>query len=112
FFYSSSVETIYEASQLVGEFVVNITSIDDNNIEGTFSGTATDSSGNLVELTSGSFNSTFAGGIINPPSSGVLGDSAGNCKPVTIGGTYAQGIPTTNANTLQVQVTVTTPGSY
>jgi hypothetical protein len=113
FFYSSSTgETIYEASQLIGEFVVNVTALDDKHIEGTFSGTALDSTSNSVQLTAGSFNSTFAGGIINPPSSGVLGDSAGNCKPVTIGGTYAQGIPTTNANTLQVQVTVTTPGSY
>lgn len=92
--------------------MVNVTTLDDNHIAGTFSGTAMDSTGNLVQLTTGSFNSTFAGGIVNPPSSGVLGDSAGTCKPVIIGGTYAQGVPTNNANTVQVQVTVTTPGSF
>lgn len=112
FLYSSSGKTIYQASQLIGEFIVNITTLDDNNIAGTFSGSAMDSANSLVQLTAGSFNSTFAGRIINPPSSGVLGDSAGNCEPVIIGGTYAKGIPTTNSNTLQAQVTVTVPGSY
>ena len=112
FIYSSSGTTIYQASQLIGEFTVNITSLGDNNIGGTFSGSALDSANSLVQLTAGSFNSTFAGGIINPSSSGVLGDSVGNCKPVIIGGTYAKGIATTNSNTLQAQVTVTTPGAY
>lgn len=112
FLYSSSGKTIYQASQLIGEFIVNITTLDDNHIGGTFSGSAMDSANSLVQLTAGSFNSTFAGGIINPPSSGVLGDSAGNCKPVIIGGSYAKGISTTNSNTLQAQVTVTVPGSY
>jgi len=112
FVYSSAGNTIYEASQLIGEFVVNITSLDDNHIEGTFSGTAQDSTNNSVQLTAGSFNSSFASGVINPGSSGVLGDSAGNCKPVVIEGMYAKGIPTTNANTLQAQVTVAVPGAY
>lgn len=112
FLYSSSGKSIYQASQLIGEFIVNITSLDDNHIEGTFSGSATDSTSSLVQLTAGSFNSTLANGIINPPSSGVLGDSAGNCKPVIIAGAYAKGIPTTSSNTLQVQVTVAIPGSY
>src|SRR6185312_10442902 len=112
FLYSSSGKTIYQASQLIGEFIVNITTLDDNHIGGTFSGSTMDSANSLVQLTAGSFNSTFAGGIINPPSSGVLGDSAGNCKPVIIGGSYAKGISTTNSNTLQAQVTVTVPGSY
>lgn len=112
FLYSSSGKTIYQASQLIGEFIVNITALDSNHIAGTFSGSAMDSANSLVQLTAGSFNSTFAGDIINPPSSGVLGDSAGNCKPVIIGGVYAKGIPVSNSNTLQVQVTVTNPGSY
>ncbi|HEY5367848.1 MAG TPA: hypothetical protein VIJ75_02560 [Hanamia sp.] len=112
FLYSSAGNTIYEASQLISEFVVNVTSLDDNHIEGTFSGTAQDSTDNSVQLTAGSFNSTFASGIINQGSSGVLGDSAGNCKPVIIEGTYAKGIPTNNSNTLQAQVTVAIPGGY
>jgi hypothetical protein len=112
FLYSTSGKPLYQASQLIGEFVVNITSLNDNFIEGTFSGEALDSANRSVQLTAGSFNSTFAGGIINPSSSGVLGDSSGNCKPVIIGGTYAKGIPVTNSNTLQVQVTVAVPGAY
>ena len=112
FTYSSTGKTIYQASQLIGEFVVNITSINNNNITGTFSGSALDSTNNLVQLTAGSFKSTFANGIINPSSSGVLGDSSGNCKPVIISGTYALGIPTSPSNTVQVQVTVVVPGVY
>ena len=43
---------------------------------------------------------------------GVLGDSSGNCKPVTLAGTYSPGIALTSANTVQVQVTVATAGTY
>ncbi|MEO9071041.1 MAG: hypothetical protein ABI261_08395 [Ginsengibacter sp.] len=112
FTYSSTTESIYQASQLISEFVVNITSINTNSISGTFSGTALDSTGNLIQLTSGSFTSTFPNGSINPSSTGVLGDSSGSCKPVTFMGAYAQGIPTTSANTVEVSVTVTVPGPF
>lgn len=112
FTYNTNAKTIYSASQLIGEFTVNITSIDDTHIEGNFSGAAKDSSGNVVQLTNGKFKSSFASGSINPPSSGVLGDSAGNCKPILIGGDYAEGIPTDNYNTIQAQVTVAVAGPY
>jgi hypothetical protein len=112
FSYSSSGKAIYQAGQLTGEFVVNITSINNNAIAGTFSGAALDSLNNIVQLTSGSFNSTFSMGSVNPSSTGVFGDSSGNCKPVTFLGTYAQGIPTTSSNTVGVSVTVTVPGPY
>lgn len=112
FAYSSSTNTIYQAGQLIGEFVVNITSINTNSISGTFSGTALDSTSNLIQLTSGSFTSTFSNGSVNPSSTGILGDSSGNCKPVIFLGTYAQGIPSTSSNTVGVLVTVTTPGPY
>lgn len=112
FTYNTSAKTIYTASQLIGEFVVSITAINNTNIEGTFSGTAKDSSGNLVQLTNGKFKSSFAGGSINPSSSGVLGDSSGKCKPIIITGAYAQDIPATNNNTIQVQVNVTVPGPF
>jgi hypothetical protein len=55
FTYNTTTKTIYSAGQLIGEFVVNITAIDDTHIEGNFSGTAKDSSANLVQLTDGSF---------------------------------------------------------
>ena len=112
FTYNKTTKTIYTASQLIGEFIVNVTSIDDTHIEGTFSGTAKDSSGQQVQLTSGKFKSSFATGKINPSSSGVLGDSSGNCKPIIINGNYATGIPTSNINTIQAQVTVAIAGPY
>lgn len=112
FTYSASSQVIYQASQLIGEFVVNITSINSNSISGTFSGTALDSASNLIQLTSGSFTSTFPNGSVNPSSTGVLGDSSGNCQPVIFMGTYAQGIPTTSSNAVEVSVTVTVPGPY
>jgi len=112
FTYSSPGENIYQASQLIGEFIVNITSITSNTISGTFSGSALDSTNNVIQLTSGSFTSTFASGSVNPSSTGVLGDSSGNCQPVTFLGTYALGIPTTSSNTVGVSVTVTVPGPY
>jgi hypothetical protein len=112
FTYTSSGNAIYQASQLNGEFIVNITSISNNSIAGTFSGSALDSGNNIVQLSSGSFNSTFGAGIVNPSSSGVLGDSAGNCKPVFILGNFVKGIPLTTLNAAQVQVTVAVPGAY
>ncbi|HUZ57350.1 MAG TPA: hypothetical protein VMU83_01040 [Hanamia sp.] len=112
FTYSSPGENIYQAGQLIGEFIVNITSITNNTITGTFSGSALDSTNNVIQLTSGSFTSTFASGSVNPSSTGVLGDSSGNCKPVTFLGTYALGVPTTSSNTVGVSVTVTVPGPF
>ena len=113
FLYTSGGNNIYQASQLIGEFIVNITALTSTNISGTFSGSALNSANNLVQLTQGKFTSTFsnsgnAGGV----SSGVLGDSSGNCKPVTLAGTYSQGIALDSTNTVQVQVTVATAGSY
>lgn len=112
FTYTSPGENIYQAGQVIGEFIVNITSINNNTITGTFSGSALDSTNNVIQLTSGSFTSTFASGSVNPSSTGVLGDSSGNCKPVTFLGTYALGVPTTSSNTVGVTVTVTVPGPF
>lgn len=114
FLYTSGGNTIYQAGQLIGEFIVNITSINATSITGTFSGSSLDSTGNVVQLSLGKFTSTFsknAGGS-GSVSSGVLGDSSGNCKPVILAGTYIKGIPLTSANTVQVQVTVTSTGTY
>jgi len=112
FDYSTSAKTIYQTSQLNGEFVVNITTINSTDIEGNFSGTALDSSGSLVNITKGKFKATFSNVISAPTSTGVLGDSVGNCQPVIISGNYKEGIAMTAGNTVQAQVTVAVPGTY
>lgn len=109
FQYSATAKTIYQADQLVGEFIVNITTYSNTLIAGTFSGAAIDSANNIKQLTLGKFSSTITGAGV---SSGVLGDSSGNCKPATLSGTYTQGVALIGANTVQVQVTVAAAGTY
>ena len=113
FLYTAGGSNIYQANQLIGEFIVNITALTNANISGTFSGSALNSSNKLIQLTQGKFTSSFSnsgsgGGV----SSGVLGDSSGTCKPVTLAGTYSQGIAFDSTNTVQVQVTVAKAGTY
>ena len=43
FVYSSGTKQLYNADQLIGEFIVNVTSYGNNFIAGTFSGSALDS---------------------------------------------------------------------
>jgi hypothetical protein len=112
FDYSASGKTIYQASQLNGEFIVNITSINATQVTGNFSGIAKDSANNFKNLFDGNFKANFATLSVGPASSGVLGDSSGNCKPVILSGEYKQGITVTSANTVQVQVTVASAGTY
>src|SRR5665647_2671524 len=112
FDYTTTAKTIYQANQLVGEFIVNITSISSSLITGTFSGSALDSTNTITNITLGKFKSTLGGQSSAPTSSGVLGDSSGNCKPVILNGVYTQGMVMTAANTVQVQVTVAVPGTY
>jgi hypothetical protein len=112
FDYSASGKTIYQASQLNGEFIVNITSISATQVTGNFSGIAKDSANNFKNLFDGNFKANFATLSVGPASSGVLGDSSGNCKPVVLSGEYKQGITVTSANTVQVQVTVASAGTY
>lgn len=112
FIYTTNSKIIYQANQLVGELIVDVTSISSSSITGTFSATASDSTNALRNLTLGSFSAGFNNQDSTPVSSGVLGDSSGNCKPVVISGTYKQGVATTASNTVQVQVTVAQAGSY
>jgi len=111
FDFGTASKTIYKALQLNGEFIVNITSLTNSSITGDFSGKVLDSLGRLVNLTNGKFTSKFSG-IVAPTSSGVLGDSAGNCRPAVINGVYKEGTTMTPANTAQIQVTVAVPGTY
>ena len=113
FQYTSGGASIYQAGQLIGEFIVNITTLNSTQVSGTFSGTASDASNNLKQLTNGKFTSAFSGNsVVGGISTGVLGDSSGSCKPVTLAGQYAQGIVLNSANTVQVQVTVASAGTY
>ncbi|MGI8580573.1 MAG: hypothetical protein ACR2KX_00120, partial [Chitinophagaceae bacterium] len=51
--------------------------------------------------------------VIPSTALGTLGVSAGACTPVTIAGSFTQGVPLTTTNTAAtVQVTVTTIGAY
>jgi hypothetical protein len=113
FLYSSGSSAIYQAGELIGEFIVNITTLTDSVITGNFSGSAINSSNHVVQLTQGNFTSAFTQYTINGGVSvGVLGDSSGNCKPVILNGKYTQGVVLDTSNTVQVQITVATPGTY
>ena len=112
FAYTAPAKTLYEAEQLVGEFIVNITSFSSNLVIGTFSGTAKDSANKLAKITEGKFKATLNDGLPTAVSSGVLGDSAGNCKAAVLKGTYTQGISAKDTNTVQLQVVVAEVGTY
>lgn len=111
FDYTIPAKTIYEANQLNGEFIVNISSFTNNSISGTFSGAALDSGNRIKNLSEGKFTSTI-GTNAAVVSTGVFGDSSGNCKPVAVAGIYTKGVVLTSANTVQVQVVVAVPGTY
>lgn len=116
FQYYTTVKTLYLADQLAGEFVVNITVLSNNTITGTFAGIAQDSTSVLKNLTLGQFTSTIkltsGGGGGSTVAVGTLGVTAGACTPSTVSGTYTQSVALTPANTVQIQVNVTTPGTY
>ncbi len=77
-------------------------------------GTPTVSGSFNYHLTNGTTTCTFSitvgGG--GPAAAYTLGGSPGNCTGVTPAGTYAQNTAMTSGNTVKVDVTVTTPGSY
>ncbi|HEV8079756.1 MAG TPA: hypothetical protein VGP43_03520 [Chitinophagaceae bacterium] len=118
FQYYSTAKNIYQADQFIGEFIVVVTALGNNQITGTFSGTSQDSSGAIKQLTLGKFTSRInlsgngTGGGGGGTATGTLGASAGTCTPTSATGTYTQGVSLTSGNTVTVTVTVTTPGTY
>jgi len=118
FEYFTSAKTIFEGDFLTGEFTIDITSLSNNTITGTFSGDVEDSTGTIKQITIGKFTSTIdlsknvSDGTGAGTAQGTLGVSAGACTPVTLAGTFTQGIALSASNTVQVQVNVTTPGTY
>ncbi|MBA3674523.1 MAG: hypothetical protein H0W75_06125, partial [Chitinophagaceae bacterium] len=117
FKYYTATKNIYQADQFIGEFIVVVTALGNNQITGTFSGTSQDSTGAIKQLTLGKFtsrinlsgNGTGGGG---GTAVGTLGASAGTCTPTSAIGTYTQGVALTSGNTVTVTVTVTAPGTY
>ncbi|MEP6596026.1 MAG: hypothetical protein ABJA71_08760 [Ginsengibacter sp.] len=118
FEYSTIPKTIFEGNFLTGEFTVNITSISNNTVTGTFSGQVADSTGGLIQITLGKFESTIdlsnnGSGNGTTTAIGTLGAAADTCTPITLAGTFTQGIAlSASTNTVQVQVNVTAPGTF
>ena len=118
FQYYTQAKTIYNADQFIGEFIVTITAIGNNNITGTFAGNSEDSTNAIKPLTLGKFTSRInlsgngTGGGGTGPAVGTLGASGGVCTPATTAGTFTQGVSLTSTNTATVTVTVATAGTY
>ncbi len=56
FSYNLPNQIIYQANESIGEFVVNLNTLDSTKIEGTFSGTAEDSTEKTIQITNGKFS--------------------------------------------------------
>ena len=114
FNYFSLTNAIYQTSILTGEFIVTLNQLSNNRITGVFSGMAADSAGNLKNITLGRFTSSIKlkSSAASTNGSGSLGVVAGSCSPITASGVYTQGVALDPSNTIQIQVTVTTAGTY
>ena len=107
-------KSLFQSDLISGEFTVNITNITSNTVSGTFSGTADDSTGAAVQVVQGNFASTIdlTNNVSGGSSVGTLGTTAGACTPATVSGTYTQNVTMGAGNTVQIEVNVTTPGTY
>ena len=56
FSYYTPIQNIYQANESIGEFIVNLNTLDSTKIEGTFSGTAQDSTSAIIQITNGKFS--------------------------------------------------------
>lgn len=116
FDYFTSSKTIFKGDFFAGEFIITITSLSNNTITGTFAGQVEDSTGTLTQITLGAFTSAIDlrnnGSQGGSTSTGTLGANPDTCTPINILGNYKTGAALTDSNTVQVQVNVTTPGSY
>lgn len=75
------------------------------------SGTPTTAGANIVPFTVGTTTCNFTVNVLAPVT-GTLGGGPGACTPAVVNGTYGQGIATTAANTVDIQITTSTVGSY
>lgn len=77
----------------------------------TGSGTPTTAGNTTIPVTVGASTCSFTITVVAPVA-GTLGGGPGACTPVTINGTYTQGVALTAANTVQVQITTAAIGPY
>ena len=56
FSYYTPIQKIYQANESIGEFTVNLTTLDSSKIDGTFSGSAQDSTSAIIQITNGKFS--------------------------------------------------------
>ncbi len=113
FAYFNISKTLYEANQIVGDVSVTVTVLGNSLVSGTFSGVALDSAGNSRNITLGKFSASIVlTGSTGGTAVGTLGTTAGTCTPTSLSGSYTQGVALTPANTVQVQVNLTTAGNY
>lgn len=75
------------------------------------SGTPTTAGLNTVPITAGTSTCSFPVTVASP-ADGTLGATTGSCTPSTVNGTYIKDVALTAANTVQVQINVTTAGVY
>ncbi|MFN8289658.1 MAG: hypothetical protein U0U70_05355 [Chitinophagaceae bacterium] len=75
----------------------------------TGSGTPTTVGANTIPVTAGSSTCSFTITVVGPGVA-TLGGAPTACTPSTINGTYVQGVALTSANTVTIQVNVTTAG--
>ena len=109
--YTAGGKVVYQAAQLTPSFKLTISSITNDIYTGTFSGPATDSTGNEIQITDGRFKFQLSKST-SPESQGILGVTAGVCEPATIQGEYVKDMDMTEANFVEVQVTVAKAGSW
>ncbi|MCX6319561.1 MAG: hypothetical protein NTW29_19950 [Bacteroidetes bacterium] len=77
----------------------------------TGTGTPTAAGNTTIPVTVGASTCSFTISVL-APIAGTLGGGPGACTPVTINGTYTQGVALTAANTIQVQITTAAVGPY
>ena len=80
----------------------------------TGSGTPVNSGAQTYTITFGTSNCTFAITYTSAigAATGTLGGTPGACTPITLAGVYTQGVLLTAGNTVTIQVTVNTLGTY
>ena len=75
-------------------------------------GTPTASGAIVFTVTFGASTCTFTVNVTSSGATGTLGGAGGTCTPVTINGTYTQGVALTSGNTVQIQINAATGGAY
>lgn len=78
----------------------------------TGTGTPTVAGNNTIPVTVGASNCSFVINVTGGPAAGTLVGAPTACTPATVNGFYVVGAAMVAANTLQIQVNVTTAGAY